>query len=320
MNLCGTGRCCRSRPDRFAKLGKNPGIDRIALRTLVFSVGKVAHPRRLDHTHWLTSLVQRTHQGGFVTTSGFQNHMHFGSSLCLLSISQKLQNASVILGLIGQVVNNSAQMQFECGLGNVDSGVNYGKIIVGNIVLTHTCKCEPRAGASGARSINGSSLEQWMRMPLAPGRIATLTRRMQGAIAAHPHHRRTGCSPCGGLASLPAFADQRNKHSRHTRGDGMLVARFPPPLAGAWPMFMARTGGLRHRLISDVPPGQFESFPAIIRETRSVLVGLRSKTSLNRYSAKGAKQTPTHTARLLHPTSPARLSTSPPPSLRRNQS
>src|SRR6266436_5025047 len=233
MNLCGTGRCCRSRPDRFAKLGKNPGIDRIALRT-VFSVGKVAHPRRLDHTHWLTSLVQRTHQGGFVTTSGFQNHMHFGSSLCLLSISQKLQNASVILGLIGQVVNNSAQMQFECGLGNVDSGVNYGKIIVGNIVLTHTCKCEPRAGASGARSINGSSLEQWMRMPLAPGRIATLTRRMQGAIAAHPHHRRTGCSPCGGLASLPAFADQRNKHSRHTRGDGMLGARFPQPLAGAW--------------------------------------------------------------------------------------
>src|SRR5437016_3135359 len=185
MNLCGAGRCCGSRPDRFAKLGKNPGIDWIALGTLVFSVGKVAHPRRLDHTHRLTSLVQRTHQGGFVTTSGFQDHMHFGSRLCLLSTSQKLQNASVILGLVGQVVNNAAQIQFQCGLGNVDSSVNGVKITIGNIVLTHTCKCEPRAGASGARSINGSSLEQWTRMPLASGRIAPLTRRMLGTGAAH---------------------------------------------------------------------------------------------------------------------------------------
>ena len=32
-----------------------------ALGTLVFSVGKMAHPRRLDHTHWLASLVQGTH-------------------------------------------------------------------------------------------------------------------------------------------------------------------------------------------------------------------------------------------------------------------
>jgi len=74
----------------------------------------------------------------------------------------------------------------------------------------------------------------------------------------------------------------RKPPGRHTicseprRGDGMLVARFPQPLAGAWPIFMTRTGGLRHRLISNVPPGQFESFPALTLQIRPVLVGLKT--------------------------------------------
>ena len=56
--------------------------------------------------------------------------------------------------------------------------------------------------------------------------------------------------------------------SEPRRGEGMFFARFPQPLAGAWPMFVTRTGGLRHRLISNVPPGQFESFPALSLEMR----------------------------------------------------
>src|SRR4051812_28677257 len=165
MDLCGGGRSGGSRPNRFAELGKNPGVDGITLGTLVFSEGKMAYPRRLDHTDWLASLVQYTHQRRFVAASGFQDHMHFGCAQCLLSSSEKLQNANMILGLVAQGVNSSAQIQFECELGDIDSGINGVKIIFGNIVLTHTCKCEPRAGASGTRSINGSSLEQWTRMP-----------------------------------------------------------------------------------------------------------------------------------------------------------
>ena len=37
-------------------------------------------------------------------------------------------------------------------------------------------------------------------------------------------------------------------------------------------------------LISDVPPGQFESFPAIILETRSLLVGLTYEALLRNVS------------------------------------
>src|SRR5437773_7862094 len=72
-----------------------------------------------------------------------------------------------------------------------------------------------------------------------------------------------------------------------------MVRRHSVAPPGARGILVRVTGGLHHRLISHVPSGQLlasnprtpGSFPALTFEIRcgSVLVGLRSKTSLNRY-------------------------------------
>src|SRR5437773_6887817 len=48
-----------------------------------------------------------------------------------------------------------------------------------------------------------------------------------------------------------------------------------------------RTGGLHHRLMSNVPSGQLAVFPALTLDMQCVLVGLRSKTSLNTCATGG---------------------------------
>src|SRR5438105_3026421 len=53
--------------------------------------------------------------------------------------------------------------------------------------------------------------------------------------------------------------------------------------AGARIQSSRRTGGLHHRLMSNVPSGQVAFFPALTLDMQCVLVGLRSKTSLNTY-------------------------------------
>lgn len=71
----------------------------------------MANARRLDDAHEHAGTVERTHQHGFVTASGFKDHMHFGSRpRRLLGRGEEFQDAGVILGLVGEVVDSVAQI------------------------------------------------------------------------------------------------------------------------------------------------------------------------------------------------------------------
>ena len=104
----------------------------------------------------------------------------------------------------------------------------------------------------------------------------------------------------GGVADISRWCKPPVTHTkfdepRQGRRNGRRAISAAP--AGARIQPSRRTGGLHHRLISNVPPGQLRSsnprtpgyFPTRTLEMRCVLVGLRSKTALNTYQRRGFK-------------------------------
>jgi hypothetical protein len=116
------------------------------------------------------------------------------------SFASRLRSQSAALTL-----GTRAKTELESGLGNIESSVEGGVV-----VLTHPCKCEPRAGASRRCSINGSSLEQWMRMPHASGRPAPVgvqAKGTRGSSASPPHRLQPARRSC--FYHLPSQSAQQ---------------------------------------------------------------------------------------------------------------
>src|SRR5207248_7994524 len=89
----------------------------------------------------------------------------------------------------------------------------------------------------------------------------------------------------GGVADIsrwckPPVPTTKGGEPRQGRRNGRRAISAAP--AGARIQSSRRTGGLHHRLMSNVPSGQVAAFPALTLDTQCVLVGLRSNTSLNR--------------------------------------
>ena len=71
---------------------------------------------------------------------GFEDDMDFALRPRLLGCVEQLEDAGVALGIIGDIVRSSAEAELESCLGNVNASAEDGEVI-----LTHACKCEPRA-------------------------------------------------------------------------------------------------------------------------------------------------------------------------------
>src|ERR1044071_3546649 len=98
-------------------------------------------------------------------------------------------------------------------------------------------------------------------------------------------------SDAGGVVEIsrwckPPVSTTKCGEPRPGRRSGRRAISAAP--AGARIQSSRRTGGLHHRLMSNVPPGQVAATSALILDMQCVLVGLRSKTSPNEYSPVAA--------------------------------
>src|SRR6185503_9081507 len=114
----------------------------------------------------------------FVAAGGFADDLRTRMG------AQQLEQGRVARRIIGEGVGGSGQVQFQGSLGNVEAGVEDGRV-----VLTHTCLDTSRDGCRPKRSGNGSSLDQLAKAGHASGRSAT-----GPAQGSRPRPRRSLCA------------------------------------------------------------------------------------------------------------------------------
>jgi hypothetical protein len=156
--LGGRGRGCGSQ--RHSKGCEDGGIDRIGFGTLALSACEVAHPSSFHNRDGNACSVECAHDQLFVTAGGFTNDLRMRER------AQEFEQLNVTFGIIVQAVKTALEMQLQCGLGNVQAGVEDG-----DVVLTHTCGNASHDDLELSCSSNGSSLDQRADVERAPRRI-----------------------------------------------------------------------------------------------------------------------------------------------------
>ena len=145
--------------DRCAKGDEHVGIDDVGLGVLAFGAGKMPHPRGLDDAQDPAGKVQHAAERDLLAAGGLEDDMDLAARPRRLRRGEQLEEAGMAFGIVGQAVGRAAEAELQRGLGNVDAGVEGG----GEVVLTHPCLMRAaRAVHPQRRSINGSSLDQWM--------------------------------------------------------------------------------------------------------------------------------------------------------------
>ena len=212
VGLRGARRQGGCRRHGLTKGDEHIGIDHIGFGVLAFGAGKMPHPRGLEEAQGNLCGVPRAAEGCLVAAGGFEEDVDLAARLCPLGGREPLEDTGLAFGIVGETIGRAAQAELERGLGNVDARVEGGS----EVVLTPTCKCEPRAGASRRCSFNGSSWEQWMWEAACSATHRTLAGHAGGGRGSSP-------SPPHELHPVrrPHFTDclrsQRNKQNRHTR-------------------------------------------------------------------------------------------------------